>query len=75
MEYKMVPAYGCYIFMDNSCTAGSNIRFALTSKSHKRQKKATVISYSEAVSYLLERYAMEDVIAETDAYMMHFGPP
>lgn len=33
-------------------------------------KEGTVTPYCESVNYLLEWYAMNDTVAETDAYMM-----
>lgn len=48
-----------------------NARTALRSDSHKRQKKGAVAIHWEAVNYLLETYKTDEVIAETDADMVH----
>lgn len=44
----------------------------MISKWHKRQKESTVTLYYEAVKYLLEMYATDDIIAEADVNMMPF---
>lgn len=49
-----------------------NAQIELQSKLHKHQRVGTVTSYSEAVNYLLDTYATDDVVSETDAKIMRF---
>lgn len=52
-----------------------NRHTAHQSMSHKRQAEGIVYLYSEAANYLFETYAEDDIIADTDADMMHFTKP
>lgn len=45
---------------------------AFRSVSHRRQKEGTVTTYFEAANYLLDTFAIDDVITEIDADMMCF---
>lgn len=53
--------------------AALTARFALKFKSYESQVKGGVALYCEDVSYLLETDETDDVIAETDTYMMQFA--
>lgn len=59
------------IFMKRPATAALNACITLQPKSHWRQKQGRVTKYFEAVNYLLETYANDNIIAETDAHIMH----
>lgn len=56
--------------MKRTAATELNSRIAQWSKFHKSQKEGNLTSYCEAVNYLIETYATEDVIAKTDANMM-----
>lgn len=64
-----------HLYIKRTAATLLDARIALQSKSHKRQKEDMVASYCKAIDYLLETYAINDVIAETDADMMHFKQP
>lgn len=48
-----------------------NSLIALCSKSRTRPTEGVVKSYCEAVNYLFDTYSTDDLVAETDADMMH----
>lgn len=52
-----------------------NACISFKSESHWRQKNSTVTSYCKPVNSLLEMYATEDIIAETDANMTRLTKP
>lgn len=62
-------------FMKRPAATGHNACIAQQYKSQNRQKKRTVTSSHEAVNNLLEKYAIDEVIAETDDNMMPFMLP
>lgn len=51
------------------------IFITLKSKSRKRQKQCTVTLYYGGVNYLLQTYATDDVVAESEADKMRFTQP
>lgn len=61
-----------YVFMKRHAAAALNACLALRSKGHRRQKEGTVMTYFEAVKYLLEMYATDDLITKTDSDMTRF---
>lgn len=61
--------------MRRTATASLNAHIAISSKSHKRQKEGTFISYSEGLENLVETYATHDVIAETGTDLKRFSQP
>lgn len=64
-----------YFFMEHLAVAALSACIAIRSKLHKRQEGGLVTSSCEVVNYLLETYSTDDVIAETDAHMMHLTQP
>lgn len=64
-----------HFFMKKPAAAALNSRISLPSKSHRRHKEGTLTTYCEVVNYLLETYATDDVIAETDAEILRFTQP
>lgn len=58
--------------MKQPAAAALNARIALNLKLHKRQKEGTETSCCKAVNCLLVSYAMNDLIAETDASIIRF---
>lgn len=63
-----------HFFMKRLAAAALDVCITLCSKWHRLQMEGTVKTYCEAVNILLETYETEDVIAETNADMMHFTP-
>lgn len=76
MAYTKGTPCICYMllhfFMRRLAAAAINSPIALKSKSHRRQKDGKVTFYCETVSYLLEKFASDDVMAETYMDMMWF---
>lgn len=62
-------------FHKGPASVALNARITLRSETQSLQKEGTVTSYYEAVNYLLETYATDDVITKTDADMMSFTQP
>lgn len=58
--------------MKEQAAATLSSRIALRSKSRRGQKKGTLIKYCEVGNCLLGTYATDNVIAETDAEIMHY---
>lgn len=50
----------------------TDTRIAFKAVLQELQKEGTVTSSYEAVNYLFETFAMDDIIAETDAFMICF---
>lgn len=50
-----------------------NAFVGLKSKSHKREKTCTVTPYCEVIHDLLQTYAIDDLIHETDSYLMRLN--
>lgn len=61
--------------MRRTVTATLNGHIVLRSKWHRRQKECTLTTYCKVVNNLSEMYATDNVVAETNAYMMHFPQP
>lgn len=57
--------------MKHPATAVLSARMAFLSKLYGAQKERAVTSYFKAVNDLLEMYPTDDIIAGTDAHMMH----
>lgn len=65
-----------HFLMKKQAATALNQRIVLRSKSQgKHQKWVFFTTYSEIVSYLLEKYATDDVISETDAGIMKLTKP
>lgn len=63
-------------FVKKQSAAALNTRIGLRSKlSSKRQEERTLITFFKLVNYLLEKYANDDVIAETGNEIMSFTEP
>lgn len=58
--------------MKRPAAAALNTRISLKSKSYKCQNEGRVVSYCEAVNYFLDMHATDDVIAESDGYMIQY---
>lgn len=54
-------------FMKLHASAALNACIALRSKLHKCQEQGIVVSYREVVTYLVAKYAIDEVIAESVA--------
>lgn len=50
------------MFMKCAAAAALNVRISLSPKLHRCEKRGTVMTYSEAVNYVLERYATDCVM-------------
>lgn len=53
-----------HFFMKLLVAAGLHAPIILNSKSHKRKKQGTVVSYRKAVNYLLWPYTTDDIIVK-----------
>lgn len=62
-----------HLFMKEPAAAAFISRISLPSKS-RTHKEGTLTSYCKVVNHLFETYAMDDVIEETDAKIMHYTP-
>lgn len=60
-------------FMKCPAAVALNERIALKSKSYKSQKEDTESSYCDTVNYLLETYATDYVMANTDPDIMQLA--
>lgn len=61
-------------FMKKQGAATLDSRFSLRFRSsRKRQKEGTLTTYWEEVIYMLETYATDNIIAETDSKIMRFS--
>lgn len=58
--------------MQGPAAAAINARITVKSKTPQHQKEVTVTSYYEAIQYILETYATDILIVETDADTMRF---
>lgn len=61
--------------MKRPAVAALNTRITLRAKSRRRWKEDTVTSYCEAVTFLLETFATDGVVTETDDVIERFTPP
>lgn len=66
MEYTKTPCYNCYNFQEAPATAALKARIELQIKLHEHYKFGKVTFYSRAANSLLESYATDDGIAETE---------
>lgn len=64
-----------FFFMMKPVAAALNAIVSLPSKSCRRQKEGNLTSYCEVVNNLLETYATDDVIVETEAEIMRYQQP
>lgn len=64
-----------HIFLEGPAPKALRTRLLLRSTCCERKKEGTLTAYCEAVNYLLETYATDDMIVETDANMMLFTNP
>lgn len=74
-EREEAPLWLLHFFIERASTSVLFDNTGLWSKSQSRQLEGTVTSYTEAINYLLEMYATDDVIAKTDAGMITFTHP
>lgn len=75
MKSTKATPFGYYL---NSWKAGSHhpkLSECTSSKRHKNRKNGRVTSYSEVIYYLLETYAMDDVMVEMNAETLRFIQP
>lgn len=61
--------------MQKQTVATLNSRIALSSNLRRGQKEGALTTYCKLLNYLLETYATNDVIAESDAEIMHYTQP
>lgn len=59
-----------HIFMERPTSAVSNAQITLESKYQRLENEGIVTLYFKVVKYLLDKYAINDVITPTDADMM-----
>lgn len=71
-EYIMEPPLDVTLLLKVTAPAALNARTALKPKLHKREENDTITSYCKAVNYMLETYATDNAVAETDTDMMQF---
>lgn len=64
-----------FFFMKRPAAARLDARVALRSKSHRRHKEGKVMTYCDALNYLVEAYATDDVVVQTDTDIMRFSQP
>lgn len=64
-----------HVFMKRLVAAALNSGIALRSKKHRCQKDDNETTFCEAISYLLETYETDDLMAETGAGTMLFKQP
>lgn len=75
MVYTKEPHGSNSILMTFLADDALSTCIAPKSKSHKRQMKGIVMSYCNAVKYILQTYTANDVISERDSDVLHSTPP